>query len=396
MRLNAETKKNELSQISGDYSGSMLSLNETPRNIVLHLTVTEEPYSQNGEIDPIMMPKLSGFLKFPVGTSNASEYYSFKIVRGDFDPKRQNLDLVVEHAEFGEMKLTMSLTPVGFTGSWQANSLSLVGTITLSRTSVQPHSEPEHNQNGNEGNKPPIDQVAGAYVGFAEENKSNTHFLLQIILKSNTTPQGIALSADITIARGNNGAELATWKYDNIPFNPINGKLTLRKDSSSESFVGQLANGKISGDWYAASLGKLGRFEASSKSVPNSTLPRNAALSGVHDLCLSSFGGADLLEKSGISITVAQEPGTDGGIHVEASQIFYLGDYGSAPYESCHLSDVSLNFISGKFHGVCNSLPGTESFTVIGQIVNGEFAGTLTASGGRGAKLNSGRCRSER
>ena len=395
IRLNAENKKRELSTIKGDYAGTIDQALKQTQSVTLHLDVSEEPFNDNGGIDPIMMPQLSGFLKFPYGSRpGADEYLGFKIIRGEFDPKRGALELVVNHEQYGEMKLSLSPNESGFTGSWQALTLSLTGTMSLVRTDARNQPPLNSNPNPSPGDGS-SEQITGQYSGFADDETHQSHFAATVQLRSTNTPQGLVLTADVRLARGGQSSEIGVWKFHEIAFNPLNGRLTLRKDGVNESFVAQLNHGTLSGEWFSAALGRMGALKLSKSDAMTSPLPRTPQLTGNHDVCLKNYGSANLPHNASISINTTPDLLSDGKIKAQSSLIFYLGDYGSTERATCVLEEVEIDFVSGRYHAVCRSLQNTEPLTITGQLSSNGFTGKVSASGSSGADASAGQCQGD-
>ena len=409
IRLNAEMKKRELNAIKGDYAGlvnrdgapdargndgrnaprSAPRSDSQKQRVSLHLEVIEVPFNDNGGIDPVMMPQLSGFLKFPFGSTSGDEYLSFKITRGEYDPKRSALELVVNHGQYGDMNLSMTSMVGGFAGHWQALNLSANGTMTLIRDSETLVTDPAS------GDRPPGTNIplTGSYVGFVNDDERGVSYSASIQLRATNMPgQGMKLSADIQLARGTESSEFAIWKFDPVEFHPVTQKLTLRKDGVNESFLLTYSDGSMTGEWSSATLGRLGAAKLDKRSTPRSSLPPAHPRSGLHEVCLKNFGGANLPPNAALSTTVTPDVNGDGKVRTQASVVFYLGGYGSSERYTCVLEQIVLDYISGRFQGVCRSIANTEPFTVTGAFGSTGFDGQLLASGASGAKMISGRC----
>ena len=389
IRLNAATKKRELAAIKGDYDGTMDSGTIKSRQVSLHLDVVEATFNDNGGIDPVMMPQLSGFLRI---YSGSDAFDSLNVVRGEFDPKRSILELVVKDDRLGEMALSLDAAPDRFSGNWQAASLSLSGAMTLTRSGLT-----AEGRAGQGGNTPATDsnqeQISGSYVGYADDDVRGVHYATSFQVRATNVPgQGMKFSVDVRLARGNDSGEFAIWKFDNPEFNPLSRKLTLRKDGVNENFILNINQGTISGEWTSAIFGRMGSLTASKVSTVMSSLPRASARTGAHDVCLKNFGEANLAEHGALTMTVTPDVGSDGKVRTQASMVFYLGSYNSEERFTCVLDQVDLDYISGRFQGLCRSLPNTEPMTVNGMFNGAGFAGRLTASGSKGADITAGRC----
>lgn len=388
IRLNAEMKKRELSQIKGDYTGAIDSGSNKSQPVALHLEVVEAPFNDNGGIDPVMMPQLSGFLKFPFGNSTGGEeYLGFKITRGEYDPVRTKLELVVNHEQYGEMQLSLNAGGDGFNGSWQALGLSMTGTMILTRGSETAVTQP--------GETDALQtKIAGSYVGYVNDDTRKEHYKATLQIRATNVPgQGLKLSADVRLVRGDEGAEFVSWKYDTVDFHPLTRRLNLHKDGVNETFMFTLNQETLTGEWSSAILGRMGSASLSKNASPLSELPPAKKRSGLHEVCLTNFGGANLPPHAALTMTVTPDTAADGQVLVQASVLFYLGPYDSPERPTCALTKVSLDYISGRFQGVCEDHPNIEPFTLSGTFTSAGFAGRLVASGSRGADMTAGRCK---
>ena len=385
IRLNAETKKRELSAIKGDYAGVIDSGDNKSQPVALHLEVIEAPFNDNGGIDPVMMPQLSGFLKFSFGSGN--EYIGFNVVRGEYDPKRSKLELVVNQDQNGEMQLSLIGNDHGFSGGWQALKLSMTGTMTLRRGDDTAISNPS---SGNGSNQPPTNdpenQIAGSYIGFANDNARNAHYLAAIILRSTSVPgQGMQLTADLKLSRGTDGSEYAIWKFDRVEFNALKRTLNLRKDGINEKFDFTLYQGVLTGKWSSAAYGPMGDITLSRNSPSRSGLPRAEARSGTHEVCLETNQNSN---QGALTLSVTPDTTSDAKVVVQASFVF---NYGTPEQFFCNLVDVELDYISGRFLGRCLNHENTGGgFAVTGLFDSTGFNGKL--AGAVAYNLAAGRC----
>src|SRR5690606_29640771 len=76
IRVNAEAKRRELQNVKGRYYGYLEDAKERQLNVTLSLEIKDLPQDEEGEIDPVMVPSLTGFLRLNYD-SNESQYISF-------------------------------------------------------------------------------------------------------------------------------------------------------------------------------------------------------------------------------------------------------------------------------------------------------------------------------
>ena len=397
IRINAESKKRELSAIAGDYAGPLQQSSGVQRNqdVALHLEVIETPFNDNGGIDPVMMPQLSGFLKFPYGAAgNSQEFLGFAIQRGEFDPVRGNLELVVKHEQYGDMQLTLSSNAEGFAGRWQALGLSLSGDMTLRKQTAAGIAVTTPS-GGPQPTPAPAESVTGSYFGYADDDARGTSYGTTLQIRSVNIPgKGFVLSGDIKLARGSEGREYALWKFETIDFNPLTGTLTLKKEASLESFVLTRNNSSLIGYWQSSSLGRLGAVSVQAAApYPRSQLHVASERTGRYDVCLKNFGGARLYPQAAITLAVTPTSQADGKVNTQATMVFFVGDYDSDTRFTCSMVQVDLDYLSGRFQGLCKDLPNADPMTISGTFATPGFSGKLIASGGFGADISAGRCK---
>lgn len=376
IRLNAETKKRELSAIAGDYSGVLITEDDRQQAVALRLDVLEAPFNDNGGIDPVMMPQLSGFLKFSFGSAN--EYLGFSITRGEYDPKRSVLELVVsQDAAKYEVQLSLVGDQVGFSGGWQAPTLKMSGQMTLRRGAATNIAG-----NGGGGSEPggdSLEQLSGAYKGYANDDARNAHYAAVLVLSTTNIPaQGTQLTAVISLQRGGVETEKALWSFDRVEFNPLRRTLILSKDGVREKFEFTLERGVLSGKWSASILGPMGDIVLSRTSPVASRLPRNAARSGAHSVCLRN---GDISSAAELRLTKLEPSSTGDGQVTAQSNFVFLDDKNVFRIDDsnvfCDLVDTKLDFITGRFSGTCPEHPNTGKFLIIGTFDEVGFNGSL-------------------
>jgi len=129
-RLQAEARRRELQLVAGEYAGSSVQPNGATHEIVLRLTIVDSPTVVEGQPEPILMPGLSGFARFYLGTN---EYIVFAIDKAAFDVLNSRVELVAVHSEYKELLISLVRVESEMNGTWTAPSMSVSGTIHLTQ-----------------------------------------------------------------------------------------------------------------------------------------------------------------------------------------------------------------------------------------------------------------------
>ena len=258
IRNNADTKRKELDLVSGQYFGKLLSQSRDPKKVTLDLTIKEVPQEVEGEVDPIMVPTLSGYVKFSYGAidSTTGEQISFKLSNSNYDAKTGKIDIQATNESFKELALTLKNDAQGnLEGTWLSPDLTASGEVFFSRSVTSG------------GQAKLTDYVsptlAGDYNGFVNWKGQGVKQYARLTLNSNLkAPDGINLNATVRVFFGDyNSNEFLVYTYDSVQFNPIDGRISLKNSNGSEvTFVGILSEGVASGNWSNRYDGDMGAF----------------------------------------------------------------------------------------------------------------------------------------
>lgn len=128
IRNQAEVKRAELRSVAGRYEGILVS-KDNERPVTLVLEVRDVPTLIEGEIDPVMIPTLAGFLQL----DTPPEHTPFGIESSEFDVKLKQLTLVLKNPNHGDLFLNLVQESQTFTGDWLAPLLGGQGQVKLER-----------------------------------------------------------------------------------------------------------------------------------------------------------------------------------------------------------------------------------------------------------------------
>lgn len=198
------------------------------------------------------------------------------------------------------------------------------------------------------------DSIQGTYRAILnheprEQGQSNFHQYATITLRSVNTGGNLRISASVRMIFGDwNSNEFLTYDYPEVPMNILTRQISIRSDGNDVSFIGTLRDGKITGEWFAASIGRVGSFVADKNRIPeiqqNSQLVKTVT-GHYRGLLVNTNPESNLPERMTMSLVTTQNP-TDTGmiLSISGNIRFYLGDFGSNEYVETRLSDVQFNF----------------------------------------------------
>ncbi len=175
------------------------------------------------------------------------------------------------------------------------------------------------------------------------------HQYATITLRTVNTGGNLKISASVRMIFGDwNSNEFLTYDYPEVPMNILTRQVSIRNDSNDISFIGTLKDGKISGEWFASSIGKVGTFNSSKTQAPD--LPQDSQLTKTvtghyRGLLRNTNTESNLPERMTMSLVTTQNPTETGmELRISGNLRFYLGDFGSSEYVETRLSDVQFNF----------------------------------------------------
>ncbi|MEZ4742309.1 MAG: hypothetical protein R3B45_07670 [Bdellovibrionota bacterium] len=375
IRNNAESKRKELKNIEGEYFGLIQQDSSAGQSVTLKIEIKDIPSAEDGEVDPVMIPTLSGYLRFNYGGTNTGseeEYIGFGITNGEYNQKTEKLNLVVENDEFKKVVLDLSKQANELEGTWTAPSLSESGDLSLSKSK---------NSGGSAllGDYP-LHELRGEYGGYLVWNADDKFQYAKITLNTALIPpDNFKLSATTRLYFGDwSSAEYLTYSFNQVEFNPITGQVTIRDDGAEISFTGTLSNGEINGEWFTNYSGKMGAanfvrndFEIE---VPDD-LDLASPLHGTYYGKLSdTHPEANFPERILFSFVSGEDSSKPRGLSVTGKIRFYIGPYESTEFIEVPFSSVEFNFYTRKL--VAKTTDGY-NLTVKADVLSGKISGEL-------------------
>ena len=127
-----EAKKQELLAVAASYEGELTSSDGTVHDVKLNLEVKEVPEKVDGSIDPVLVPKLVGNLRFILGGGDL-DYIDFPIQKADYSVQTGVVYLVTDNPTYKELNIQAQYKDSEMSGSWIAPTWGLSGTALLKK-----------------------------------------------------------------------------------------------------------------------------------------------------------------------------------------------------------------------------------------------------------------------
>ncbi len=360
VRSTADAKRHELALAAGLYRG-FLKQNGVDQDITLKLEIKDIPDTSTGEVDPILVPILTGSLRLTFGSTEDGEYYSYGVEKADFDPNRKKVDLVVNNGQFKQIVLSLEQSGDGFVGTWNAPTLSASGEAELHKAE-----DPLALQAFNT-------EIKGDYQGFLIWD--DLHAAQNFTLNMQTTlsaESGVKLAAIAKLIFGTttSGAQLV-YKLDETEFNPITGIVSLKSKDSEISLRGRLENGVFDGEWIANNRGKMGKLQVSKKIKPANPDGYSilSSLKGVYQGRFKNTSSqTNLPERFMIGLVTTPDPSSPRGIKISGNTRFYLGPFDSpTEFVEATCDSIQFDFFIRVLTMKCTA-PGIGGFSIKGDV----------------------------
>lgn len=131
-RLRSDAKRKELQQIASDYTGtSKQEAQDITYPVRMRLEIKDVPTPVEGIPEPVLMPVLSGFIRFYVG--GPGEFIVFTVEKVGFDTSRNSVEIAASNPESKELSASLSRNGEELAGPWSAPSLSFSGKLLLKK-----------------------------------------------------------------------------------------------------------------------------------------------------------------------------------------------------------------------------------------------------------------------
>lgn len=126
----AESLRQEYKQVVGVYTGELLGDNDYQQDVTLSLSIQDIPVVVEGQVDPVLTPKLVGQLRL---VFSELEFIDAPIQSSEYFAAQKRLNLLVNHSQTGEMSFNLVLSNSQLSGTWVAPTAGNSGTTTLNK-----------------------------------------------------------------------------------------------------------------------------------------------------------------------------------------------------------------------------------------------------------------------
>ena len=242
IRQDAQIKRNELQEVTGGYRGLLASEGTKGQNVSLILETKDVPAAEEGEIDPVMIPTLTGYLQFEAfghGTSQKSENVGLGFEVADYDPKKKTVNIVAKTSEYESILIEMQLAGDELDGVWTVPKLSSSGKLKLSRASDLFINE----------------EVAGSFDGVYRGTLTNTNpevnlpetVVIDIVATQDLTKAlGVRFTGKLRLYLGSMGSdEYYETVLTDILFNPFTSQFLAKTTDFQMTLKGTSHSGRI-------------------------------------------------------------------------------------------------------------------------------------------------------
>lgn len=223
IRNNGEKKRTELELVAHDYEGALKASGVHLQDVVMHLEIKDVPYQEGGEVDPVMVPELTGYLRYVFGGSQSnSEYINFSLQKADYDAKVKSLNLIFTNAQYKTLSIEVVQDGDVLKGTWIAQALGDSGTIELVRED-------------NVTDKPAGVALAGTYEGRLTNTHPDTNFASQasitlVVTQDLSQPSGQRVTGKLRLYFSE--SEWDEFPFDSVDYNPITRVITAKSGSA--------------------------------------------------------------------------------------------------------------------------------------------------------------------
>lgn len=228
------------------------------------------------------------------------------------------------------------------------------------------------------------ESIQGTYKAVLRHDA--TGFYQYALFTLSTVQSGggtLKISANVRIVYGDwDSNEFLTYDFADVPMNILTRQISMRDSVNDVSFVGQLGEGGIKGEWYSSSVGRVGGFQAlkNSDPVPPANMQLVRSVTGHYQGNYKNTNPqSNLPEQMALSLVTTQEASTGRPVLVISGNLrLYLGSFDSLEYYETPLKDVQFNFYN-RYLSVKTQEYGLTLKGTLG--LDGVFVGDVFADG---------------
>lgn len=195
------------------------------------------------------------------------------------------------------------------------------------------------------------ESIQGAYQAILKHDASGFYQHATFTLSTVNSGGGVLkISANVRLIFGDaSSTEFLTYDFPDVPMNVLTRQISMRDAANDVSFVGQLGDGEIKGDWYSSSMGRVGSFYAKKGAQPPAA-PQGLGLvrtvtGHYRGLYKNQNPQSSLPERMSLSLVTTQDASSGRPVLVLSGNLrLYLGGFNSLEYYETPLKDVQFNF----------------------------------------------------
>ena len=259
IRQDAQIKRNELQEVTGGYRGLLASEGTEGQNVSLILETKDIPAAEEGEVDPVLIPTLTGYLQFEAfggSRSQNSEHVGLGFEVADYDSKKKIVNIVAKTSEYESILIEMQLAGDELEGGWTVPKLSSSGELKLSRASDLFISE----------------EAAGTFNGVYHGTLTNSHpevnlpesVVIDIVATQDLTKAlGVGFTGKLRFYLGTVGSEeYFETALTSILFNPFTSQFLAKTGKFQMTLKGTVHSGRIDSSVFVEGYGEAASLTA--------------------------------------------------------------------------------------------------------------------------------------
>lgn len=359
LRIHAESKRQELAGIDGEYFGRLAQGEAVGQSVTLNLQVKDVPTTEEGEVDPVLVPTLSGFMNFNFtsGTLSEAESISFALDKADYDGRSRFLNLNAANSQYKNIVLALDRDAEGtLRGDWTAPDQSATGTVELLRSKASGGSAQLTDYPGH--------AIRGEYGGILRWRDDKAYETARLTISTSLAPpDALQISASIRVFSDDFTTVNRTYVFSHAEYKPITGEITLKAEESEAVFSGRLSEGKLVGQWSTSTSGEKGDFEFTRDLNPEAPdgLGQVQGIQGEY-IGILQWDALSAYQQCSITLTSTYDP--ERGLLVSGVAKLTFGESASNEYLTYQFPNVTYN-------------PSTRAITIRDDANDVSFTGEL-------------------
>ena len=303
-----------------------------------------------------------------LGELGSQEFVTYSYDDVQFNPIDGKL--TIKHSNGSDITFAGTLSNGSFDGRWSNRYDGDAGDAKFQRG----------NAPGDQTGAEQARKIEGDYLGFVywEREKAYQHTLFTVVSTIDSDSQ-VQVSVTAKLIFGGLGSnEYMTYDFPSAKYNAWTHQLSLKRDDSEISFVGELTDGNVSGTWSSIYRGSMGEVDLSKVEniEPSSGYLGFSTLKGTYRGTLENTNpDSNLPERFQVSLITSRDLSQPNGILVTGNLRFYLGPFNSQEYIERGLTDIRFNFFTRE---LVASTGGEDKYTIIATVGTDSISGVLS------------------